>query len=57
MLRQIVSTALQVTDSGKLYNTMQHDEYDVDEDGGEEFAATWIIASKIRRVRWAYDER
>jgi len=35
---------------------MPRDEYDVDEDGGEEFAAAWMIASKMRRVRWAYDE-
>ena len=57
MLRQILSAALQVTDSGKLYNLMRRDEYDVDEDGGEEVAAAWTIASKMCRVRWAYDER
>ena len=47
MLRQIVSAALQVTDSGKLYNTMRRDEYDVDEDGDEEFDAAWMLASKM----------
>jgi len=34
VLREIVSAALQVTDSGKLYNTTRRDEYDVDEDAG-----------------------
>ena len=34
MLREIVSVALQVTDSGTLYNTMRSDEYDVDEYAG-----------------------
>jgi len=34
VLHQISSAALQVTDSGKLYNTMRHDEYNVDEDAG-----------------------
>jgi len=34
VLREIVSAALQVTDSGKLCNTMRRDEYDVDEDAG-----------------------
>jgi len=32
VVRQIFSAALQVTDSGKF------DEYDVDEDGGEDYA-------------------
>jgi len=36
VLPDIVNAALQVPDSGKLYNTMRHDEYDVDEVGGEE---------------------
>jgi len=39
MLRQIVSTALQLIDSGKLYNIMRCDEYDIDEDSSEEFVA------------------
>jgi len=26
---------------------MRHDEYDVDEDGGEGFAEAWMIASKM----------
>ena len=46
-----------MTDSGKLYNTMRRDEYDVDEDGGEEFAAARMVASKMRRVRCVNDER
>jgi len=57
VLYEIVSAALQMTDRGKLHNTMRRDECDVDEDVGEEFAAAWMIASKMRRVRWAYDER
>ena len=40
-----------MTDGGKLYNTMRRDKYDVDEDGGEEFAAAWMIASKRCSVR------
>jgi len=57
MLHQIVSTALQVADSWKLYNRMRCDKYDLDDDGGKEFAVAWMIACKIRRVQWAYDER
>jgi len=34
MLHQNVGSALPVTDSGKLYNTIRHDKYDVDEDAG-----------------------
>jgi len=57
VLRQIVSAALQVTDSGKLYNTIRRDEYNVDEDGSDEFAIAWMIAIKIRCMRWVYGER
>jgi len=38
VLREIVSAALQVTDSGKLYKTIRRDEYDIDEDGIKEVA-------------------
>jgi len=47
VLHEIVSTALQVRDSGKLYNTMRRYMYDVDQDGSEEFASVWMIVSKM----------
>jgi len=47
VLHEILSTALQVTDSGKLYNTMRHDTYNVYEDSGEEFPTARMIESKM----------
>jgi len=47
VLHEIVSAACQVTDGLKLNNMIQHDEYDVDEDVGEEFVAIGMIASKM----------